>query len=264
MFDFAPHVTKENGVTYYSEPEVTLIDCMGSDLSIVNAAKVSFGKLSGLDDHGRMNDRDIGLLNYLARGMSSEDYDDLFQSAQRPEHTSNALESWRSTPIHKSPFNHVMLSFRVKASIAVARQLVKHEYLVWNEISGRYVEFQPEFMIPHEWRQHNPNIKQGSDGPCEDQRIPCNIYMGACEGAYSAYRGMLDNGVCREQARLILPLSTMTEWVWTGSLYSFQKMCAARTRDDAQLETSDVAFNIQSCLYRQFPHAMEALQTYGT
>lgn len=263
MLDFASDIITENGITYHVEPEITLIDKMGTDLSIVNAAKVSFGALSRLDADGMLKEKDQNLLKFLARGMTAEEYEDLLEEVRLEELTAYALETWRATPIHKSPFNHVMLSFRCKASIAVARQLVKHEYLVWNEVSGRYVEFLPEFLLPYEFRAHSDDVKQGSRGVVENQRTPTAIYKGACEGAYSAYRGMLASGVCREQARLLLPLSTMTEWVWTGSLFSFQKMCAARVRSDAQSETQDVAFAIQRELYHAFPYAMEALDTYG-
>ena len=216
--------------------EVTYIDHMGSDLSVVNAARVSFGK-----KHEEFQDKDIGLIRYLAKHN------------------------------HKSPFNHAFATFHVKAPIFVARQLVKHEYMPWNEISRRYVDEEPEFYQPDEWRGRSADKKQGSDGVVELPEYahirsdwkgyagPRNYY----KTAFHVYNDLLNNGVCPEQARMVLPQSMMTEWYWSGSLFAFAKMCGLRLKDDTQYETRVVAEKIEDEMMKLFPVSWEALRMYA-
>ena len=213
--------------------EATLIDHMGSDISVVNAARVSFGKKSGWasfksgDAHrGVLHDKDRKLIHYLA------------------EHK------------HLSPFGHCFASFHVKAPLFVARQLVKHKFLRWNEISRRYVDSEPEFYEPDEWRGRSEDKKQGSDGVVHiymDQEMQWHRQM-------TSYTNLINNGVCPEQARMVLPQSMMTEWYWSGSLDAFADMCNLRCTSDTQLETRLAANQICDSMKKLFPVSWFALR----
>ena len=201
------------------------IDHMGSDLSVVNAARVSFGK-----HHTEMTLGDTKLINYLA--------------------------SYK----HTSPFGHCFASFHVKAPIFVARQLVKHKFLRWNEISRRYVDDVPEFYTPDVWRGRAEDVKQGSGAECKSQYFP-SVYADEVNAkAVEDYRKMLQQGVAPEQARMILPQSTMTEWYWSGSLDAFADMCRLRCDTDTQAETQKVAWDIALIMEDLFPVSWRALR----
>ena len=211
--------------------EATYIDHMGSDLSVVNAARVSFGKKSkwgGLPMERILNEKDAKLIRYLAKHN------------------------------HKSPFNHTFVTFHVKAPVFVARQLVKHEYMPWNEISRRYVDDPPDFFKPNYWRGRAENVKQGSSGEVRSNANVAYQYA-KIEGLY---KQLLDEGVCPEQARMILPQSMMTEWYWSGTLFAFAKMCGLRLKPDTQAETRVVAEKIEDVMMKLFPVSWEALRMY--
>jgi len=215
--------------------KVSLIDSMGSDLTTVNAARVSFGKKSGWDYDAVafkncLSDKDAKLIKYLA------------------EHK------------HFSPFGHAFASFHVKAPIFVARQLVKHKFLRWNEISRRYVDDEPEFYVPDVWRGRSADKKQGSS----DKPATLSLTSGYGANQYFVdmgeyYRDLLSDGVAPEQARMVLPQSTMTEWYWSGSLDAFADMAKLRCKEDTQYETRLVANQISEHMQELFPHSWEAL-----
>ena len=212
--------------------KVTYIDHMGSDLSVVNAARVSFGKSSKMDMSDqwgppKLKDKDAKLIKYLAKHK------------------------------HMSPFGHAFASFHVKAPIFVARQLVKHKFLRWNEISRRYVDDKPEFYQPNEWRGRADDKKQGSAGAVESVPVGALKVQGYC---LAAYQDLLSGGICPEQARMVLPQSTMTEWYWSGSLDAFMDMCNLRCKLDTQYETRLVAEYILSEMINLFPVSVEALR----
>jgi len=219
--------------------QVTYIDHMGSDLSVVNSARVSFGKKSkslgevGIGDDPIMvpvlHDTDVRLIRYLAKHN------------------------------HKSPFNHAFATFHVKAPIFVARQLQKHEYMPWNEISRRYVDEEPELYEAPIWRGRAKDNKQGSYGEVESNANV--LYYN--KNALMMYKQLLDEGVAPEQARMVLPQSMMTEWYWSGSLYAFAKMCGLRLKDDTQAETRKVAELIEDVMMDIFPNSWEALRMYA-
>ena len=210
----------------------TYIDHMGSDLSVVNAARVSFGKKSEAFLEG-----DAKLINYLAKHK------------------------------HISPFGHCFASFHVKAPIFVARQLVKHKFLRWNEISRRYVDDEPEFYQPEVWRGRSADKKQGSS----DETVEFLRMQGLSEQTVSdatfnhqihsltLYHEMINEGVAPEQARMVLPQSTMTEWYWSGSLDAFADMCSLRCASDTQAETQKVAWDISLKMEDLFPVSWQAL-----
>ena len=205
--------------------EVELIDYMGTDASVVNAARVSFGKRIK-----EMSEGDTKLIRYLAKHN------------------------------HWSPFGHASVQFRIKAPVFVARQLVKHQVgLTWNEISRRYVEHEPEFYEVDSWRGRPINKKQGSseeeiewvDGNEEVSTTSLQTEIEVL--AEYNYNWMLRAGVAPEQARMILPQSMMTEWYWSGTLYAFARICNLRCAEDAQYETRIVANLINDECERLFP-----------
>lgn len=201
---------------------------MGSDLSVVNAARVSFSKESS-----EFTDKDEGLINYLAKHN------------------------------HWSPFAHTSLTFRIKAPIFVARQLVKHQVGgVWNEVSRRYVDDEPEFWFPEVWRGRPVNAKQGSTGVVDvNQPVgDLNIYFQTIVSkTLELYTDLLEAGVAPEQARMVLPQNTMTEWWWTGSLMFFARVCKQRLDAHAQAETQEIAQLINNGIPQQFQHSWKAL-----
>ena len=213
--------------------DVTYINHMGSDLSVVNAARVSFGKKSSYE-MGQLAEKDRRLIHYLARHK------------------------------HTSPFGHVFASFHVRAPVFVARQLVKHKFLRWNEISRRYVNTAPEFYEP-EWREAAENKKQGSgDYMGKGERKPVeNKYEQLTKGAARTYRRLLELGVCEEQARMVLPQSMMTEWYWSGSLDAFADMCHLRCKQDTQEESRVVAELIEDQMMSLYPVSWEALRMFA-
>ena len=209
--------------------KATYIDHMGTDLTVANAARVSFGKTSEMEDNmwgpPYLKDKDAKLIRYLAAHK------------------------------HISPFGHCFASFHVKAPIFVARQLVKHKFLRWNEISRRYVDDEPEFYVPDVWRGRSADKKQGSDGVVNitlDQEVQWNRQL-------STYKTLLSEGVAPEQARMVLPQSTMTEWYWSGSLDAFADMCNLRCKTDTQAETRQVAQQIDRKMIEIFPVSWDAL-----
>lgn len=212
--------------------KLTYIDHCGSDLSVVNAARVSFKK-----KHEEFQENDKQLIKYLF------------------DHG------------HHSPFNHAFLSCHVKAPIFVARQLVKHKFMPWNEVSRRYVDDAPELYWPErlEWRVRSEDKKQGSSdetlilpfdmvNPWEDAEP--RHYEDYC---LSSYDYLLEQGVAPEQARMVLPLNTYTEWYWSGTLGAWMDMVKLRTKEDTQWETRQVALQAKELLKEYFPVSMEAM-----
>ena len=197
--------------------KVELLEIMGSDLTVVNSARVSFAMES--EEFGS---RDKKLIRYLAKHG------------------------------HWTPFGHVQLQFRIKAPVFVARQLVKHQVgLVWNEVSRRYVDFEPDFHTPEAWRKRADNKKQGSSDEVftgkQEERWN-EKYCDLLERVRTTYDNMIAAGVSPEQARMILPQSMMTEWYWTGSLAAFARVVKQRVSEDAQYECRIVAEKIDQIL----------------
>ena len=214
--------------------EVTYVNHMGDDLSVVNAARVSFGKKS----------------DYMMRVHNGE--------AKVLQHKDSKLIRYLAKHKHKSPFNHTFTTFHVKAPVFVARQLVKHEYMPWNEISRRYVDNDPEFYVPDVWRGRAQDKKQGSAGVVKTNaniEYHNNVML-------QLYKQQLDEGVSPEQARMHLPQSMMTEWYWSGTLYAFAKMCGLRLKEDTQAETRIVAEKIEDVMVKLYPVSWEALRMY--
>lgn len=219
-----------------------IVDWMGTDLSVVNAARVSFAKESeweweecgvkafGNESYQRLSDRDERLIKFLARHK------------------------------HELPFAHTSITLRCKAPIFVARQAYKSKIgFVENEISRRYVSDEPEFYIPDEWREAAKDKKQGSG-----KAHQCSSYIGqqyrtAARNSIALYNDMIEDGVCPEQARMILPQSMITEWIWTGSLLAYARFYKLRTTPDAQKEIRDLAIQVGDIMKGLYPTSWEAL-----
>jgi thymidylate synthase (FAD) len=224
--------------------KATYIDHMGSDLSVVNAARVSFGKKSHW---------------YETRWVEMGDWcGDMPVVSQRDAN----LISYLANHEHMSPFGHAFASFHVKAPIFVARQLVKHKFLRWNEISRRYVDDEPEFYTPDVWRGRSADNKQGSEGEVRSHLAVSQVEYANAE-VLSAYTTLIAEGVAPEQARMVLPQSTMTEWYWSGSLDAFASMCNLRLKEDTQYESRIVAQQISDVMKELFPVSWASLVVEG-
>ena len=201
--------------------EVQLIDKMGSDLTVVNAARVSFGKNKEVFEAS-----DEKLISFLAKHN------------------------------HWSPFAHCSLQFRIKAPIFVARQLVKHQVgLSWNEISRRYVDYEPEYYMPKNWRLRAEDKKQGSSNETIEYDIANTI-----KNANTTYNDMLAKRIAPELARMVLPQNMMTEWYWSGTLYAFARVCELRCAEDTQEETRTIADSIDQLCNEEFPYSWKYLR----
>lgn len=214
---------------------VDYVDHMGSDLSVVNAARVSFDKESEWDHHDYghpvLSERDNKLIAYLA------------------SHN------------HWSPFAHTSVQLRVKAPIFVARQLVKHQVGgVWNEVSRRYVDSEPEFWFPDQWRgRPEGSMKQGSSGVMPESAMWDSAAKEHVKNCLAWYESAIASGMAPEQARMILPQNMMTEWYWTGSLMFWARVCKQRLDPHAQQETREVAVGISQICQGLFPRSWIAL-----
>ena len=200
--------------------QVHRMDSMGTDLTVVNAARVSFDKFKEELEYS-----DEKLIQYLA------------------EHG------------HWSPFSHCFIQFKIDAPIFVARQLMKHTVgLGWTEVSRRYVDDNPHFYPPYEWRRRAADKKQGSMAEAvSSQDIANRIKNESDRIALNCYDRLLKLKVCPEQARMVLPQNMMTSWFWSGSLYAFSRVCNLRLKEDAQEETRDVAQRISDHCAVEFP-----------
>ena len=208
--------------------KVELINYMGNDLTVVNAARVSFDV-----NKKAFTMADKKLIAYLAKHK------------------------------HMSPFGHCFASFKVTAPIFVARQLVKHKFLRWNEISRRYVNTKPNWYRPSIsdpdtaiWRSQAKDKKQGSGDVIQDESTQSLATFRLSEvisEAMSAYERLLEMGICEEQARMVLPICHLTEWFWSGSLDAFADMCRLRCAGDAQVETKMISDQISDHMEHLFP-----------
>ena len=217
---------------------VELLDYMGGDLSVVNAARVSFNKFKE-----EFDEKDVGLIHYLAREQ------------------------------HSSPFRHNQLQLRCKVPLFLARQLQKHQAgLSWNEVSRRYVSDGIEFFVPDSWRRRpDDGIKQGS-GEGEVTHITLygaeeawtseigDAYQSHFSQSLSLYESMVESGVAPEMARMVLPQSMMIDWVWTGNLLSFFHVYRLRSGGGAQQEAKDFAEKLKQVVQPIFPHSWKALE----
>lgn len=208
--------------------ETVYEDHFGSDLKVVNMARVS------MDKHiDTFREQDARLIKYLAKHK------------------------------HWTPFAHCSATFRFKAPIFVARQLVKHQVgLVWNEASRRYVDSDPEYYKPKSWRGRATNVKQGSAGNIQKTESIDYCFNELCEAANITYETLLNSGVAPEQARMVLPLNTMTEWYWTGTLPAWARVVNLRFDPHAQEECRESLQPLSDKMLELFPYSWSALMEY--
>ena len=240
-------------------------DHCGSDLMCVDAARVSFNKESEWEQvvvsdseytTHRFTFLDDGWRDmtecYDAQG---EFTDNNLVVLERLKPTDRGLILYLAENKHLSPFNHSFIVMRIKAPIFVARQLQKHEYMPWNEVSRRYVDDPPEFYVPEVWRGRAEDKKQGSFG---EVQVWVDV---AAEGARACemYEELLQLGVCPEQARMVLPQSMYTEWFWSGTLGAWAKMYNLRSKPDTQEETRHIAMECGKIIEPLFPVAWKEL-----
>ena len=236
---------------------VTYINHMGSDLSVVNAARVSFGKKSfgeSIEYDLFHDDPEVikaSVAKYKADGwVVTSDVSDWKLTISKPTMGDSKLIKYLAKHKHLSPFGHAFASFHVKAPIFVARQLVKHKFLRWNEISRRYVDDEPEFYTPDVWRGRSADKKQGSSDKIIDVIESDKDSNRLC---FIKYMSLIEDGVAPEQARMVLPQSTLTEWYWSGSLDAFADMCRLRLKEDTQYESRLVAQQIDAQMRELYP-----------
>ena len=206
-----------------------MIDKLGNDLTVVNSARVSFGKRKESFD-----DSDRKLVKYLAKHK------------------------------HWSPFRHLMVQFHVKAPEFVMRQWYKHVVGIetsssssakdhaWNEISGRYVPV-TDFYIPDNWRRQSENNKQASEGSIDDQDSARRVFNDVMQNILKSYDQLLDLGVAKEQARMILPLNQYTEVYWTASFQAIMNFIDLRDEDTAQWEIREYAKAMKEMMMEIYP-----------
>lgn len=232
---------------------VEYMDHSGSDLLVVNAARASFGKESDWEDHS-YNDENDCWVEKLA--LSAKDA---------------KLIRYLAAHKHVLPFRHPHLTLRCKAPLFVARQLMKHQVgFSWSEESRRYIKTEPEFYYPDSWRKASDNVKQGSSDEIVtmmtfrnnveswDTEID-NAYQLHVESSLDLYDGMLKAGVAPEQARIVLPVSMETTWVWTGSLLAWVQMLKQRLDSHTQKETRDFANMVAKIVEEKYPISYKAL-----
>ena len=220
------HVTNGYDIDYWNQVE--LIDKMGSDLAVCDAARVSFDK----NAHQYSTESNTSLIGYLAK------HD------------------------HWSPFAHCILKFRFRAPIFVARQFQKHVVgFAWNEVSRRYVSNDPWFFVPDVFRKRPANMKQGSvtDGAIPVEGDVLTAYKDQIREHSKDYNAMVKQDICPEQARMFMPQSMMTEWIWTGSLMAWARFVRLRADEHAQAECWPYAEAVQHYLSNNFPESTRAL-----
>lgn len=283
-----------------------LIRVNGTDLDVVNAARRSFGKQSTWLNEYRdvegnivqeLRPADVQLLRFLGRGMSSRDFEAFVEkvSAQgwgvhEEQHREDKdydimnsklhdlvalLWKWRDEPVHDTPFNHVGLHVAIMVPMNIARQLVKHEYMPWSEVSRRYVGQNQEHGEEQErlafwrpglgdgvvWRTAPLDRKQGSGGPLPpeaQETLRMNMEFNT-QDSYDRFVWMLRSGACMEQARMVLPANLMVEVTWSGFLGAFCKMLRERLGLGAQEEARVVARQLYDIAVKAFPVSVPAL-----
>jgi thymidylate synthase (FAD) len=267
----------------YADIQVDFIDKLGSDMTVVDAARVSFDKKSEWevcgDDYGKPGIPEDP--NRPWEIVDIQEYNDPYY--RRLNEKDAKLIGYLAAHNHWSPFGHAQAQFRIKAPIFLARQLVKHQVgLVWNEVSRRYVDTPPEFYFPETWRGRPVgSMKQGSNEDVEikeisyyyiddydqsiivDEKKDLNILVRrTIQLSLTLYNNMVDTGVAPEQARMVLPQNMMVEWYWTGSLYAWARIYNLRSKITAQKEARDFAALLDAEINHLFPVSWKALTNY--
>ena len=240
---------------YMNDIRVKYITHAGTDKLVADVARVSFANTQ-FDPLTEASQKDVGLINYLARGLKTSEYDDMLTSLQEATDRTQI----RNTATHFTPFCHTAITVQCTAPLPIRTQAFKHKIgFVENEESRRYITSTPELYLPESIRAKAVDVKQGSAGEHPNSRYWLNVYTRQCEEAIALYEEMIANHVCPEQARLVLPQGCMVNWVWTGNVMSFANMFNKRIDPHAQKEVQDLALAIQEVVEPLFPISWKAL-----
>lgn len=241
-------------IKLFDKGYVDLVDHMGDDLTVVNAARVSFDKESAWDYDEEALKKVTGH-NWQADRLRAE-----FKKLSEKD---EKLIEYLAKHGHWTPFAHPQITLRIKAPISIRTQFFKHKQgFVENEISRRYVSFDPEFYIP-QWRGEPKNgAKQGSDDFITLSSEATEAYKNSVETCLETYINLLDVGVAPEQARFVLPQAMYTEWYWTGSLAAYARFYKQRIDDHAQWEIRQYAEEIGNLITPLFPSCWSILTKY--
>ena len=265
--------------------QAVYLDHMGTDITVVNAARASFGKDSDWDlkpvpPYGLkekiLKSTDASLIKFLATGYRSSEWetflDEIIDTVISMERVgdvatgkvelTNMLHAYKRKAQHWAPFGHPHVQIRMTLPIFLARQFVKHQIGgVWSEESRRYISDEPGVWFSQEWHTRPDDIKQGSAGPVADQTTVDHIAMSSTMNSLRAYENMLAEGTAPEEARIVLPLNMMTTVVWTGSLLFWSRVCNQRVDSHAQLPAQELGKIIASIMEPLFPVSWKHLTT---
>lgn len=230
-----------------------------SDTDVANFARQSFAKAA----EQFTPEQNHNLIKFLARGMASGDWNNLMEELLNIESKDDAealAVHLRNIPEHWVPFGHPQITLRMQAPIPVRVQSFKHKVgFVESEESRRYISSRPDLFIPKHFRAAAASVKQGSAGPHTESEQWKAVYVEHCTQALDTYETMIADGVCPEQARLILPQGCEVNWVWTGSLYAFANFYNQRSDSHAQQEIQDLAEAVNQIIAPLYPVSWNAL-----
>lgn len=262
------------------------VDHMGTDLSVVNAARVSFDKVSEWEwaveypvDGGpgielpHLAERDAKLINYLARGCSEKEWKAFLLDLNLAGHLGQT-EDWgpdtrrveeivqglMHMATHWTPFTHTAITLRMQAPVPIRTQCFKHKQgFTENEESRRYIKSTPVLFVPEHFRAAADNVKQGSGGVHPRSTVLLKAYEVHCARSIRFYERLIREGVCPEQARFVLPQGVEVKWIWTGNLASYARFYNQRTDSHVQKETQDLAKAVGEIIEPLFPVSWAAL-----
>jgi thymidylate synthase (FAD) len=252
-----------------SQQSAIYVDHMGTDKSVVNAARLSFGVGSVKAADEPLNNKDINLINFLAFGLRTEEREKVIEYIARGfdredyDGIGDAMELYnqiRHQAIHWTPFAHTSISVSMKAPIPIRTQCFKHKQgFVENEESRRYITCTPEIFIPEFRSKPEGSIKQGSGGIHPKNKGLQEAYKYHTEQSVAVYTWMLENGVAPEQARMVLPQGAMVNWLWTGNLFAFANFYNKRVDPHAQSENQELAELVRTIIEPLYPVSWKAL-----
>lgn len=245
-----------------TQTNIILVNHAGTDKLIADVARVSFANtVFNVEDDPTAKDE--SLIKYLARGLRTKEFDQLLHrivEADSREEAFSLYDQIRHTSTHFTPFTHTSISIQCKAPVPIRTQLFKHTIgLTANEESRRYIIETPELYIPDVFRASAADVKQGSAGTHPNSKGWIKEYTKQCQEAINLYEEMLEDGVCPEQARFVLPQGVYVNWVWTGNLFAMANVFNKRIDSHAQQEVRDFASELSDIVEPLFPVAWEAL-----
>lgn len=252
-----------------SQQSAIYVDHMGTDKSVVNAARLSFGVGSVKAADEPLNNKDINLINFLAFGLRTEEREKVIDYIARGfdredyDGIGDAMELYnqiRHQATHWTPFAHTSISVSMKAPIPIRTQCFKHKQgFVENEESRRYITCTPEIFIPEFREKPAGSIKQGSGGKHEAADYWQRQYVEQTQRAVKLYEEMLADDIAPEQARFVLPQGAMVNWLWTGNLFAFANFYNKRIDPHAQGENQELAELVRTIIEPLYPVSWKAL-----